>query len=339
MTYRAEAKPWQLHVAAKLGFEVPMTVITNDPDTPLPAGLGQRVAVKSVDTVLLREGDRIQMSALDRAIDMVDPNGRSLVGDYIDELQFRQALRNGFKSGRAMLNAFVKRAAFIQNQGEGAFALFSPGLSMHLMLRGILTGWNPKTAGKALLDGVGHDTPAEVLATLYVWRARESGVLPPEGSEVGEVIDKASLKELGRRTLMAIQAERDADLAGAPYYWDIMLSWTTLGIASEARAWLACVGQADPHVLAKIAKGVLARSSDAGRNVWFFRGLHDRDFYDPVSLLAACEVHADAATLDEDEKARIIALRDGLREAAKTVKPPAGQRNRQARPKRQTPDA
>lgn len=57
MTYRAEAKPWQLHVAAKLGFEVPKTVITNDPDTPLPASLGQQVAVKSVDTVLLREGD------------------------------------------------------------------------------------------------------------------------------------------------------------------------------------------------------------------------------------------------------------------------------------------
>lgn len=285
------------------------------------------------------DDDQVQMSALDRAIDMIDSNGRSLVGDYIDELQFRQALRNGFKPGRAMLNAFVKRAAFVQNQGDGAFALLSPGPSMHLMLRGILAGWNPKTAGRALLDAVGHDTPAEVLATLYVWRARESGVLPPEGSEVGDVIDKASLKELGRRTLLAIQTERDASLAGAPYYWDIMLSWTILGVASEARAWLARVGQADPHVLAKIAKGILARSSDAGRNVWFFRGLHDRDFYDPASLLAACEHHVGAPGLDEDELARIIVLRDGLREAAKGAMQPAAPRARRTRPKRQTPDA
>lgn len=155
---------------------------------------------------------------------------------------------------------------------------------------------------------------------------------------MGDVIDKASLKELGRRTLMAIQTERDVSLAGAPYYWDIMLSWTTLGVASEAKAWLARVGQADPHVLAKIAKGILARSSDAGRNVWFFRGLHDREFYDPASLLAACELHADAPGRAEDEKARIIALLDGLREARKREMQPAAPGPRRARPKRQTPD-
>jgi hypothetical protein len=57
-TYRAECKPWQLRQAARLGFETPPTLITNDPEAPVPAQLGKTVAVKSVDTVLLREGDR-----------------------------------------------------------------------------------------------------------------------------------------------------------------------------------------------------------------------------------------------------------------------------------------
>jgi hypothetical protein len=118
-----------------------------------------------------------------------------------------------------------------------------------------------------------------------------------------------------------------------------MQSWTTLGVAREAKAWLAGAGSADPHVLAKIARGILARSSDAGRNVWFFRGISDRDFYDTQALLAGCEAHADAPGLDEDEKARIVALRDGLREAAKKAKPAAKPRKRRLNPKPETLDA
>ncbi|MFP1133139.1 RimK-like protein [Asticcacaulis sp. W401b] len=54
-TYRAESKPWQLHRAARLGFSTPLTLITNDPGADVVSTLGSKVAVKSVDTVLLRE--------------------------------------------------------------------------------------------------------------------------------------------------------------------------------------------------------------------------------------------------------------------------------------------
>lgn len=57
-TYRAECKPWQLRQAARLGFNTPATLITNDPNAPVATTLGETVAVKSVDTVLLREGGR-----------------------------------------------------------------------------------------------------------------------------------------------------------------------------------------------------------------------------------------------------------------------------------------
>lgn len=269
------------------------------------------------DAVAAPDDLAVQTRALAKAIAMVDARGQSLVGDYVDELQYRQVPRGGLPSGRAMVQAFIQKAAFIQAQERSGGTLFPPGVSLHYLLRQILTGWDPKTAGRILLEATGDDTPAEVLATLYVWRAREGGVLPAEGSEVGDVIDKRALKTLGRRALAAIEAEKDGRLADAPYYWDIMLTWTTLGDASAAKAWLARTAQADAHALARVAKGILARSaSDAGRDVWFFRGLADRDFYDPEALLAACEKFVAAPGLDPDETARIVALRDGLRAAA-----------------------
>lgn len=56
-TYQAEAKPLQLRVAHQLGFAVPRTLITNDRTAPIPETLGQTFALKSVDTIILTEGD------------------------------------------------------------------------------------------------------------------------------------------------------------------------------------------------------------------------------------------------------------------------------------------
>lgn len=71
MTYRAESKPWQLHIAAKLGFDIPKTIITNDPNAQIDRILGRRVAIKSVDTVLLREGNQ-QFFAYTQLLDWSD---------------------------------------------------------------------------------------------------------------------------------------------------------------------------------------------------------------------------------------------------------------------------
>jgi glutathione synthase/RimK-type ligase-like ATP-grasp enzyme len=55
-TYLAESKPYQLRVAARLGFNVPRTRIGNDVDGIRSAALGDPMIVKSVDTVLIHEG-------------------------------------------------------------------------------------------------------------------------------------------------------------------------------------------------------------------------------------------------------------------------------------------
>lgn len=55
-TYLAESKPYQLRVAAKLGFNVPRTRIGNDLEGVRAAELGDPLIIKSLDTVLMYDG-------------------------------------------------------------------------------------------------------------------------------------------------------------------------------------------------------------------------------------------------------------------------------------------
>lgn len=54
--YRAETKAVQLSEAAKVGFHVPRTLMTNDRHAEPPAPEDRPVAIKSIDTLLLRDG-------------------------------------------------------------------------------------------------------------------------------------------------------------------------------------------------------------------------------------------------------------------------------------------
>ena len=54
--YRAETKAVQLREAARIGFDVPPTLMTNDRDSDVLRAVGSRIALKSVDTLLMRQG-------------------------------------------------------------------------------------------------------------------------------------------------------------------------------------------------------------------------------------------------------------------------------------------
>ena len=55
-TYLAESKPYQLAVASQCGFNVPETIVSNDA-TRIRQLFPDRLVVKSLDTVLLRDGE------------------------------------------------------------------------------------------------------------------------------------------------------------------------------------------------------------------------------------------------------------------------------------------
>ncbi|MGM0544571.1 MAG: RimK-like protein [Pseudomonadota bacterium] len=54
-TYSAESKPYQLMLASKIGFMVPKTMIGND--SSYFEKIDEEIIIKSLDTVLLREGE------------------------------------------------------------------------------------------------------------------------------------------------------------------------------------------------------------------------------------------------------------------------------------------
>jgi hypothetical protein len=55
-TYKAETKPYQILAASRCGFEVPKTIVGNDAERARK-GFPVQAAVKSIDTVYLREND------------------------------------------------------------------------------------------------------------------------------------------------------------------------------------------------------------------------------------------------------------------------------------------
>lgn len=55
--YRAETKAVQLNEAMQIGFDVPMTFMTNDFESDFKNLIGETVALKSIDTLLLRDGE------------------------------------------------------------------------------------------------------------------------------------------------------------------------------------------------------------------------------------------------------------------------------------------
>lgn len=55
-TYLAESKPYQLRIANRIGFAVPATLVTNDVSA-IQALFSEAVVIKSVDTLLIRDGD------------------------------------------------------------------------------------------------------------------------------------------------------------------------------------------------------------------------------------------------------------------------------------------
>ena len=91
-TYRAESKPLQLATAAACGFQVPHTIVGNDA-ARIHETLGQEMVIKSVDTVLLREGNDslFTYTSLNPGSDLSDETlqlapviAQELLGDKVD---------------------------------------------------------------------------------------------------------------------------------------------------------------------------------------------------------------------------------------------------------------
>jgi hypothetical protein len=257
----------------------------------------------------------VQDEAIAKALAMKDDAGQPLIGDFLEEMLNRTVGQHRMQATPAMLTALVKHGEEIQRVEREGATLIPPHIQLQILIREILIQLGPEAAGEALLSAVAVRESASMAASLYVWRAREAGRLPAEGSEVGDLIPTQALDELGQRALDLIHRfTADGRLPDAPFYWDIMLAWGQLEGAEVAKAWLMDTADSSAKNLAKVVKGVLGMSVGSGRKRFYsFQGFRsDRDFFDADRMRAAVIRYVDDPSLTEDERDRIVAVREGL---------------------------
>lgn len=272
-----------------------------------------------LDAVAAAPDDQaVQDEAIAAALAATDESGKSLIGDYLDDLQFRLIGRDAIRPGKAMLRSLVRNADVIARQERTGMMVVPPYPQYQMIIRRMLEGWGPGPASEIVIEAADEIQSAAILSGLFVWRARESGRLPDEGTKVGAVISEAALDHLGARALERIRAEASAgSLAEAPFYWEILQTWGALETPEAARTWLMDQAEQSPQSLAKIATGLLATSQGDTGLVYSFQGIHsDHEFYDLDCLLAASHSFADRVDLDPVDAMKISVLRDGLRARA-----------------------
>lgn len=296
-------------VATPRGFDAYFALFPSDHELPRSV----------VDRAVAAPGDQaVQDAAIADAMALKDEAGRSLVGDYLENLQFRLLGRHAIRPSPAMLRALVPQSDFIQRQDRDAKTFLPPYSQYHLLIRDMLKAWPKEEASAALVEAIDACGSAAAAAGLFVWRAREAGRLPDEGMETGPFITDDALDHIGVRTLALIHAEAESGrLAHAPVYWEIGSAWSHLENADVAREWLMSQAETDPTSLSKIAWGMLATSHGEKGLEYSFHGVRaDHDLYDLDRLLKACERFAGRADLSPLDAARIEALHEGLRNRA-----------------------
>lgn len=248
--------------------------------------------------------------------------GQNLVGDMLE--QVRYSFRNG---GEATPTEPVLRALFevgdeILEIEDNRVLVLGASAQLSFTVKDVVAGLGEYRATEVLQDIFGSTQSVAFAADFWVDRGRELGVFNDEGSSAQDSpLSRDSFDAL-REPLKALIERKcdDGTLSQAPQYFDILRAWVELdGTASRARAWLSDSVLSDPHFLAKATFGLLSYSTgdDGKRRYGFSRSAKDlsdpsRAFYDMAVLLEAATKWTGNPQLDDDEAARIEALRSGL---------------------------
>lgn len=266
-----------------------------------------------------------QRRLLAKALSATDDGGRTLVGSYLGELQYRLMGRPDFMPGRALLDALLEKGEEILNIDYNEGLELSPALQWGWLIGDILkvvgAAGGVEAADDLLLGAAGAPISASVVSNLYVSRGRELDILPREGGNAAPLISLTAHKQLGERVLQLIDAEvRAGVLALTPIPWDVLTAWRHLSGPVPAREWVAGTVASAPKFLARLSLGFLGWSIGKKQRTYSFREQPKDEEYDVEGLLAACDAFAECPTLDEDERTRLRAFAAGLRRRRSAAK-------------------
>lgn len=240
-------------------------------------------------------------------------SGEPLIGDFLEQLSFAFKGPEHHPTQELLSALFAVGESIMGMERTNEFFALSPRAKLSFLIRDTLHELGPERAGRALFKAFEASDAPSLCADVYVDRGRELGVFPSESSQRECPITPEDFGRLGAPLLLLIESRAaKGTLADAPFYFDIARSWAYLSDEDTVRTWLSSIAARSPKALARIAFGLLSYSVGTDGTSYNFRNKPDASYYDPEALREAAERHAESAEIDDDERRRIVALRDGL---------------------------
>ncbi len=276
------------------------------------------VSHRDVDALIGARDDQTQLSAyLDTYLKRQDEGGASLIAPFLEQVRYRFEAQGAPAPTQALVSALVETLDPIMRLDDQTNGFEQRPLRYFTaLIDTLLRTAGSSLAGQYLEAAFAGNATAAGAADLLIDRGRELGVIQTAVRSGVSIIDKETYDRLGPEVLKLILKEAaDGTLIQAPWYWDVIRVWKQFGDPDDARAWLRGAADASGLALSKIALGILAWSVGTNGRGYFLDSRPPEDDFSLQELLDLCAKHEGDATLTDEDKARIGALRRGLEKA------------------------
>ena len=268
----------------------------------------------SDDAVPLRELNRLvtttEAHEIERALrrhlhDEKNSVGSPMIGDLLDEIYLRYHGQGGAEPTQAMLDALFAVGEEIIGTDVQTSSMFdlNPRAGIHLVVGIMLDRWGPVEGGARLIEAFRKTDSPGFLADTFVSRGREMGVFASPPNERKPRVSEVDFGVLGDILLERIETvQRAGSLADAPFFFDIVRSWSHLRGADDPRRWLKSGMASDAAFMVKACRGLVSYSMGSRGTEYKMGELPDEDLYDLAQVNEAAKKHLEDRDLTQDER-------------------------------------
>lgn len=278
---------------------------------PSPEAVSKATLDKALNTTTTVDEQLNIMRSLFENI--ADPS-KPLLGEYFQDLRYRLHDSPRTTAPTTLFEALFYFGEQIHSieRDVGAFIL-SPGTNAAFLLAEICKSL-PSSEKSAVLSRIfDENVSLTFLAEFWIWRAGELGLVDREGRTEEPTIGEPLLRELHGKLVYRIEKSvEDGSIYKLPYYFYIAQVWAFDGNNERVKEWISNRSLIDAHFLAKICRGILGYTVGSKPRVYSMNEHPREDYLDLVRLHQASERHANDVELSDDERSRIVTLRDGL---------------------------
>ena len=295
-------------VVARRGVATPAGYTAYFSLAPSPAAVPKRM----VDEAAVGgTAEHRHVELIEAAIALEDESGGSLVGQYFQELGHRlqRMPRTALPS---LLAALIDRSVRVFEVDQAAGWL-GPASSHHALVGEVLARLGPSEAAENLDRIFEKSDNVGALAAIYVDVGRSIGAIPSHGADHRHYIPAERFAGLGAKLGPKILAAAEAGtLTSLPHYYEVGRAWAHIFGAEGPREWLAREATRSEHTLAKLSRGLLGMSYDGEKVRFSLLSGIEKELYDLDAIRVGCDLFADSSHVNETERDRIAALREGL---------------------------